>query len=113
MGGVSKKTLGISEDDRFQILESRGRKRDEIKKQLEPKDGKLGQAFIDAYWDGRAVWQHVPRRRRGATPSVRASHISALASPSLRLTLSFPLGQARLVSRPAKTVAWPQWPSVS
>jgi len=48
-----KKTLGISEEDRFQILESRGRKRDEIKNQMQTKDGKLGQAFIDAYWDGR------------------------------------------------------------
>ncbi|MGO9245919.1 MAG: type I CRISPR-associated protein Cas7 [Verrucomicrobiia bacterium] len=48
-----KRILEIPNDDRFQILESRGRKRDEIKKQMEPKDGKLGQAFIDAYWDGR------------------------------------------------------------
>jgi Cas7 group CRISPR-associated protein Csh2 len=40
-------------DDRFQILESRGRNRDEIKKKMEPKDGKIGQSFIDAYWDGR------------------------------------------------------------
>jgi Cas7 group CRISPR-associated protein Csh2 len=48
-----KKALAIEEDEKFQILESRGRKRDEIKKQMEPKDGKLGQAFIDAYWDGR------------------------------------------------------------
>lgn len=48
-----KGSLKIQSDDGFQILESRGRKRDEIKKQMEPKDGKLGQAFIDAYWDGR------------------------------------------------------------
>lgn len=47
-----KKTLGL-DDNRFQILESRGRNRGEIKKKMEPKDGKLGQAFIDAYWDGR------------------------------------------------------------
>jgi len=47
-----KAALNLS-DDRFQILESRGRNRDEIKKQMEPKDGKIGQAFIDAYWDGR------------------------------------------------------------
>ncbi|HPY30941.1 MAG TPA: type I CRISPR-associated protein Cas7 [Verrucomicrobiota bacterium] len=40
-------------DDRFQILESRGRNRGEIKKKMEPKDGKIGQGFIDAYWDGR------------------------------------------------------------
>ncbi len=40
-------------DDRFQILESRGRNRDEIKKKMEPKDGRVGQGFIDAYWDGR------------------------------------------------------------
>jgi CRISPR-associated protein Csd2 len=39
--------------EKFQILESRGRNRDEIKKKMEPKDGKIGQAFIDAYWDGR------------------------------------------------------------
>lgn len=39
--------------EHFQILESRGRNRDEIKKKMESKDGKLGQAFIDAYWDGR------------------------------------------------------------
>src|ERR1019366_2290672 len=48
-----KKALAIEADEKFQILESRGRKRDEIKKQMEPKDGRLGQAFIDAYWDGR------------------------------------------------------------
>ena len=48
----TKKTLGL-DDDRFQILESRGRDRDEIKKKMEPKDGKIGQGFIDAYWDGR------------------------------------------------------------
>jgi CRISPR-associated protein Csd2 len=48
----TKKALGI-EDEHFQILESRGRNRDDIKKKMEPKDGRLGQAFIDAYWDGR------------------------------------------------------------
>lgn len=47
-----KKTLDL-DDSRFQILESRGRNRDEIKKKMEPKDGKIGQEFIDAYWDGR------------------------------------------------------------
>ena len=47
-----KASLGLS-DDSFQILESRGRNRDEIKKKMEPKDGKIGQGFIDAYWDGR------------------------------------------------------------
>jgi CRISPR-associated protein Csd2 len=47
------KNLSIEDNERFQILESRGRNRDEIKKKMEPKDGKLGQAFIDAYWDGR------------------------------------------------------------
>jgi len=47
-----KKTLSL-DDNHFQILESRGRNRDEIKKQMEPKDGKIGQGFIDAYWDGR------------------------------------------------------------
>ncbi len=47
-----KKTLDL-DDNRFQILESRGRNRDEIKKKMEPKDGKIGQAFIDAYWDAR------------------------------------------------------------
>ena len=47
-----QKTLGL-DDNRFQILESRGRDRDEIKKKMESKDGKLGQEFIDAYWDGR------------------------------------------------------------
>ena len=50
--GEIKQTLGL-ENDRFQILESRGRNREEIKKQMEPKDGKIGQGFIDAYWDGR------------------------------------------------------------
>ena len=48
-----KASLGITQDDRFQILESRGRNRDEIKKKMEGQDGRLGQAFIDAYWDGR------------------------------------------------------------
>lgn len=38
---------------RFDILESRGRNRDEIKKKMEDKNGGLGQAFKDAYWDGR------------------------------------------------------------
>src|SRR5437667_8760097 len=42
-----KKTLGL-DDKRFQILESRGRNRDEIKKQMEAKDGKIGQGFIEA-----------------------------------------------------------------
>jgi len=48
----TKASLSLS-DDNFQILESRGRNRDEIKKKMEPKDGKIGQGFIDAYWDGR------------------------------------------------------------
>ncbi|GAB5562064.1 MAG: type I-C CRISPR-associated protein Cas7/Csd2 [Synoicihabitans sp.] len=39
--------------DAFQILENRGRNRDEIKEKMKPTAGKLGQAFIDAYWDGR------------------------------------------------------------
>jgi len=47
-----KTTLEL-DDNRFQILESRGRNRDQIKKQMEPTDGKIGQGFIDAYWDGR------------------------------------------------------------
>lgn len=47
-----KASLNLS-DEKFQILESRGRDRDEIKKKMEPKDGKIGQGFIDAYWDGR------------------------------------------------------------
>lgn len=47
-----KKTLNL-DDGHFQILESRGRNRDEIKKKMAPKDGKIGQDFIDAYWDGR------------------------------------------------------------
>lgn len=47
-----KTKLGL-DDSRFQILESRGRNREEIKKQLESNDGKIGQEFIDAYWDGR------------------------------------------------------------
>lgn len=45
--------LGIQDDQRFQILESRGRKRDEIKKLMEGPNGQLSQAFKDAYWDGR------------------------------------------------------------
>jgi Cas7 group CRISPR-associated protein Csh2 len=48
-----KKNLEIPDDERFQILESRGRKREHIKRLMEPTAGKLGQAFIDAYWDGR------------------------------------------------------------
>lgn len=40
-------------DDNFQILESRGRNREDIRKKMEPKDGRIGQEFIDAYWDGR------------------------------------------------------------
>jgi len=47
------KTALSLDDAHFQILESRGRNRDEIKKKMEPKDGKIGQAFIEAYWDGR------------------------------------------------------------
>lgn len=47
-----KKTLGLA-DEGYEILESRGRNREEIKKKMEPKDGKIGQGFIDAYWDGR------------------------------------------------------------
>lgn len=48
-----RKSLGITNDDSYQILESRGRDRKVINEQLKPTDGKLGQAFIDAYWDGR------------------------------------------------------------
>jgi Cas7 group CRISPR-associated protein Csh2 len=48
----AKRTLKL-DDDQFQILESRGRNRDDIKEKMKPKDGKLGQGFIDAYWDGR------------------------------------------------------------
>lgn len=48
-----KAKLGIEDDQRFQILESRGRKRDEIKKLMEGPNGQLSQAFKDAYWDGR------------------------------------------------------------
>lgn len=48
-----KTKLGIEDDQRFQILESRGRKRDEIKKLMEGPNGQLSQAFKDAYWDGR------------------------------------------------------------
>lgn len=47
-----KASLGL-DDSRFQILESRGRNREEIKKKMQPKDGKIGQEFIDTYWDGR------------------------------------------------------------
>jgi Cas7 group CRISPR-associated protein Csh2 len=50
--GEIKASLDLA-DDRFQILESRGRNRDEIKKKMEPKDGKIGRGFVDAYWDGR------------------------------------------------------------
>ena len=41
--------LGSDADSRFQILESRGRKRDEIKKLLENDFKK----FQDTYWDAR------------------------------------------------------------
>ncbi len=51
---AAKGTLKIGDDTRFQILESRGRDRSAIIKQLaELPGGRLGQAFIDAYWDGR------------------------------------------------------------
>jgi Cas7 group CRISPR-associated protein Csh2 len=48
-----KNSLNITDNSGYQILESRGRDRESIKKQLKPTDGRLGQAFIDAYWDGR------------------------------------------------------------
>jgi CRISPR-associated protein Csd2 len=48
-----KTNLGITEDQQFQILESRGRKRDEIKQLMESPKGQLSQAFKDTYWDGR------------------------------------------------------------
>ncbi len=41
------------DDNSFQILESRGRNREEIKKMMAPANGRLGDAFIAAYWDGR------------------------------------------------------------
>ncbi len=50
--GEVSSALGL-EDHRFQILESRGRNREEIKEQMKPTNGRIGQAFIDAYWDGR------------------------------------------------------------
>lgn len=48
-----KKLLDIPDDAGYQILESRGRDREAIKKQLKPTGGRLGKEFIDAYWDGR------------------------------------------------------------
>lgn len=49
---VSRK-LEIDSPDRYQILESRGRDRDTIRRKIESSNGDLGQEFIDAYWDGR------------------------------------------------------------
>ena len=48
------KKLGIQDDDNFQILEQRGRKREDIRELME-QDGKdqLSHAFKHAYWDGR------------------------------------------------------------
>jgi len=64
-----KTTLGL-DDNRFQILESRGRNRDEIKKKMKPKDGKIGQEFIDAYWDGRLFGNTF--LEEGGTDTIRA-----------------------------------------
>lgn len=65
----TKESLGLS-DDNFQILESRGRNRDEIKKKMEPKDGKIGQDFINAYWDGRLFGNTF--LEEGGTDTIRA-----------------------------------------
>lgn len=64
-----KASLGLS-DDSFQILESRGRNRDEIRKKMEPKDGKIGQGFIDAYWDGQLFGNTF--LEEGGTDTIRA-----------------------------------------
>ncbi len=48
-----KGKLEIQSDQQFQILEYRGRNRDEIRKLMETPKGQLSQAFKDAYWDGR------------------------------------------------------------
>ena len=45
----TKRSLNLT-DENYQILESRGRNRDEIQKKLASKGC---QEFIDAYWDGR------------------------------------------------------------
>ena len=48
-----KGKLDIQNDQQFQILEHRGRNRDEISKLMKTPKGQLSQAFKDAYWDGR------------------------------------------------------------
>ena len=49
-----KKKLKIQDNNKFQILEHRGRIRDEIQKIMgEDGNGQLSHAFKDAYWDGR------------------------------------------------------------
>ncbi len=50
---VVKSKLALENDQQFQVLESRGRKRDEIKTLMNGSDGQLSKAFKDAYWDGR------------------------------------------------------------
>jgi Cas7 group CRISPR-associated protein Csh2 len=56
--------------EHFQILESRGRDRKEIAEKLKVKDGRLGQAFIDAYWDGRLFGNTF--LEEGGSDSIRA-----------------------------------------
>ena len=48
-----KGKLEIQSDQHFQILEHRGRNRNEIKGLMKTPKGQLSQAFKDAYWDGR------------------------------------------------------------
>jgi Cas7 group CRISPR-associated protein Csh2 len=67
-----KTTLAIEADEKFQILESRGRIRDEIIKQMEPTNGRLGQAFIDAYWDGRLFGNTFLEKGEGGSDTIRS-----------------------------------------
>ncbi len=97
-------------DDHFQILESRGHNRDEIKKQIDPKEGKIGQGFIDAYGMGRFSATRFLRKAE-RTQFALGSLISASVFPSLRLTSNSPLGPASPASKPEKIVAWLRWRS--
>lgn len=106
-----KASLGLS-DDNFQILESRGRNRDEIKKKMEPKDGKIGQGFIDAYWDGR-LFGNTFLEEGERTRFAQVLPISASVFPSLRLTSNSRLGPASPALRPEKIGAWLRWHSAS
>lgn len=50
---MAKQKLGIKDDNEYLILESRGRDREVIRKELDFKDSFINSVFVKKYWDAR------------------------------------------------------------